>query len=117
MTSRERNAAILIGVILLLVSIVAFVAGRSCASPAPAPLHPEGIDAGPGEQEIAARLDASLREAEERLAQIERKFDEDIAAFDRQQQEEYDRLLEGGDVDDIAEFLRDWNTRRMRPER
>lgn len=117
MTNRERNAAILLGVILLLVGIVAFVAGRSCSPPIPAPLQPEGIDAGPGEQEIAARLDASLREAEERLAQIERKFDEDIAAFDRQQQEEYDRLLEGGDVDDIAEFLRDWNTRRMRPER
>lgn len=117
MTSRERNAAILLGVILTLVGIIAFVAGRSCAPPGPAPLQPEGIDAGPGERAIADRLDASLREAEERLTRIEEKFEEDIAAFDRQQRQEYDRLLEDGDVDEVAEFLRDWNMRRMRPER
>lgn len=115
-SGHDMTARILFGVIVLLILLIGFSAGRACA-PRQVPVDlPGGIDAGPGDEAIAARLDASLREGDRRLAQIERKFEEDIARFDAQQRDEYERLRADAGIDQVAEFLRDWNMRRMRPE-
>lgn len=98
--------------IIALVSIVAlvFMAGRGC-SPHPSPVGPtpiiEGIDAGPGEQQIAARLDASIQEQEARMQEIEHKFDDDMAQFDDQQRAQYQQLRDSS-LEDAASFLSQW---------
>lgn len=111
----SRNQAILFGVAALLLAIVAFVGGRgfSCngcvREPTPIVL---GIDAGPGEAEINARLDGALVAAEAHIEQIEEKFEEDMAAFDAAQREEYERLRGGDDLEEAARYLSAWNRSR-----
>lgn len=96
--------------LLLLVVVFAFYGGRGCA-PTPEPLPPSGIDAGPGEREIAARLDAAVQHAAEELARIERKHAEEIAEFDEVQRRKYDTIREDPEAADA--FIRDFN-RRLR---
>lgn len=111
----SRNQAILLGVAALLVAIVAFVGGRGfncdgCThEPDPIIL---GIDAGPGEDEINARLDGALQAGEAHIVMIEEKFEEDMAAFDAVQREEYERLRGGDDLEEAALYLSSWNRRR-----
>lgn len=111
----SRNQAILFGVAALLIAIVAFVGGRGfncdACTQAPTPIV-LGIDAGPGEAEINARLDGALVAGEARIEQIEEKFEEDMAAFDAAQREEYERLRGGDDLEAAARYLSDWNRRR-----
>lgn len=97
--------------VLLLAVVLAFYAGRGC-TPSPEPLPPSGIDAGPGESEIAARLDAAVHHAAEELARIEREHAEEIAAFDDAQREKYETVREGG-PEAVDAFIRDFN-RRLR---
>lgn len=98
--------------IIALVGVVAlvFMAGRGC-SPYVTPVGPEpiiqGIDAGPGEQQIAARLDASVQEQEARMHEIEHKFDTDMAQFDDQQRAQYQQLRDSS-LEDAAAFLSQW---------
>lgn len=107
MSGEKRNQLILLAVVVVLIAAIAFAGGRSCAPPQPAPLDPGGIDAGPGEAEIAARLDGAVQQGQERLAQIEHKFEEDIAAFDDGQREDYERLRQL-DQDEAAVWLSRW---------
>lgn len=111
----SRNQAIAFGVAAVLVAIVFFVGGHGFSGcgcsrePAPVVL---GIDAGPGEDEINARLDASLVAAEAHIEMIEDKFEEDMAAFDAAQRAEYERLRGGDDLESAARYLSEWNRRR-----
>jgi hypothetical protein len=112
----SRNQAILLGVAALLVAIVAFVGGRgfNCGcthEPAPIVL---GIDAGPGEDEINARLDAALVAGAVRIEEVERKFTDDLAAFDANQAVEYERLRGGDDLEAAALYLSRWSRERRR---
>jgi hypothetical protein len=112
----SRNQAILFGVAALLIAIVAFVGGRGfncgCTTePEPIVL---GIDAGPGEADINTRLDAALVAGVARIEEIEEKFEEDMAAFDARQREEYDRLRGGDDLEEAARMLSAWNRTRRR---
>ena len=109
-----RTQAIAFGVAAVLVAVTFFVAGRGC-SPTPEPVvvvEHVGIDAGPGDREISDRLDAALQAGSLRIEEIEDKFSGDIAAFDADQQAEYDRLRGGGDLDATARYLSDWSRRR-----
>lgn len=110
----SRTQAILLGVVALLIVIVAFTGGRgfTCESCTPEPgAIVLGIDAGPGEDEINAQLDGALQAGEAHIVMIEEKFEEDMAAFDARQREEYERLR-GGDLDEAARYLSEWNRRR-----
>jgi hypothetical protein len=109
----SRTQAILFGVAALLIVIVAFLGGRGfgCEPPEPPPVV-LGIDAGPGESEIEARLDAALVAGAAHIEEIEEKFEEDMAAFDEHQREEYERLRGGDDLEEAARFLSEWNRRR-----
>lgn len=108
----NQRVQIVIAVVALLgVAIVAFVLGRGCSPhPTPIPL-PAGIDAGPGEGVIAARLDAEVQAGQAHIEQIEQKFDDDMAAFDAQQRAEYERVR-AGSLEDAAQYLSDWSRRR-----
>jgi hypothetical protein len=111
----SRTQAILLGVAALIIAIVMFIGGRGFSGcgcthdPAPIVL---GIDAGPGEAEINARLDGALQAGEAHIEQIEDKFEEDMAAFDAAQRAEYERLRGGDDLEEAAVFLSAWNRRR-----
>lgn len=109
----SRNQAILLGVAALLIAIVAFVGGRGCT---PTVVIDEpivtGIDAGPGEDEINARLDGALVAGAARIEEIEEKFEDDLAAFDANQREEYERLRGGDDLEATARMLSEWARRR-----
>jgi hypothetical protein len=110
----SRTQAILLGVAALLIAIVAFVGGRgfNCGcTPEPDPIV-TGIDAGPGEDEINARLDAALAAGATTIVEIEEKFVDDLAAFDAAQREEYDRLRGGDDLESAAAYLSAWSRNR-----
>lgn len=109
----SRNQAILLGVALVLLIVAAFAGGKGCSgcTPEPEPIV-LGIDAGPGEAEINARLDGALQAGEAHIEMIEEKFEEDMAAFDERQREEYERLRGGDDLDEAARYLSEWNRRR-----
>ena len=110
-----RTQAVLLSVAALIIAIVMFVGGRGfsgcgCArEPDPIVL---GIDAGPGEAEINARLDGAIQAGEARAAQIDRKFQDDVAAFDERQAEEYRALRGGDDLEATARYLSAWSTER-----
>jgi len=109
----SRNQAILIGVALVLLIVAAFAGGKGCSGcthePDPIVL---GIDAGPGEAEINARLDGALQAGEAHIVMIEEKFEEDMAAFDAAQRAEYERLRGGDDLEATARMLSEWSRRR-----
>lgn len=109
----SRNQLILFGVALALVLVTFLVGGvRGCGcTNEPEPIV-MGIDAGPGEAEIEARLDAALVAGAARIEEIEEKFEEDMAAFDAHQREEYERLRGGEDLEAAAVYLSSWNRRR-----
>lgn len=114
--SRQRLALIAVAVVLLLAGV--FVIGRGCAPAGGGTVVVVGgIDAGPGEEIIAGRLDGSVQAGQVRIEDIEHKFDSDLAAFDAQQREEYERLRGGDDLEAAAEMLSAWNhERRARKE-
>lgn len=109
----SRNGMIAAAVAIGLIVIAAFIGGRGCSGceREPDPII-TGIDAGPGEALIEAELDAALVAGRIRIEEIEEKFEEDMAAFDENQREEYERLRGGDDLDEAARFLSAWNKRR-----
>lgn len=107
----SRTQMILLGVAALLVAVVFFLAGRGCTPPTFEPIV-LGIDAGPGEAEVNARLDAALVAGAARIEEIEVKFEEDMAAFDAAQRAEYERLRGGDDLEATARMLSEWARRR-----
>lgn len=109
----SRTQAILLGVLVVAVLVIGVVLGRGCwHPPAPTTTVVTGIDAGPGEEVIAGTLDGAVQAGQVHIEQIERKFDDDMAAFDEQQRAEYDRLRGGDDLDAAAQMLSDWNRQR-----
>lgn len=111
-----KTQGVLLGVAALLLAIAMFYGGTRCAGPTVVvdPGVVIGIDAGPGEDEISARLDAALVEGRARIEEIEEKFEDDMAAFDSRQREEYERLRGGDDLDAAARYLSEWNRSRRR---
>lgn len=101
-------AGLAIGVLVLAV-VLAFYVGRGCSTVSPQPVD-IGIDAGPGEAEIAARLDGAVVHHDEEIARIEREHAADLAAFDERQREKYDELRESG-PEAVSSFLADFNRR------
>lgn len=108
----SRPQAILLGVALAIVAVVAFIGGRGCT---PTIVIDEpivtGIDAGPGETEIGDRLDAALVAGAMHIEEIETKFEDDLAAFDAAQRAEYDRLRDS-DLEATAIYLSRWSRSR-----
>lgn len=111
----SRTQALLIGGAFLILLVSVFAGGRSCSGGC-RPSDPDpivvGVDAGPGEDEISARLDAALVAGRARIEEIEEKFEDDMDAFDARQREEYERLRGGDDLDAAARYLSEWNRRR-----
>ncbi len=95
----------------LLVVVLSFFIGRGCER-SPQPVDELGIDAGPGEAEIAARLDGSLQAAEVELRRIEEQHAADIAAFEALQREKYEEMRAEG-PEALAHWFSDFN-RRLR---
>jgi len=108
-----RAQLTLVALAVMLLLAVTFAVGRGCGS-TPGGVEPVhmGIDAGPGEAVIAARLDAAVQAGEAHMQQIEDKFEDDLAAFDQRQREEYERLRGGDDLEAAARMLSDWNRSR-----
>jgi len=109
-----RTQAILLGVVALILLVVGGVIGSRCVGPGPGP-QPDivtGIDAGPGERLIDERLDGAIQAHQAHIEQIEEKFEEDLAAFDARQREEYERLRGGDDLEAAARMLSEWNRSR-----
>lgn len=110
-----RTQLILGALALVGVLVIGFMGGRGCGHGTPVGPDPvQGIDAGPGETEIAARLDAAVQADQARMDAIENKFDDDIAAFDAQQRADYERLRGGDDLEAAARYLSEWNHSRSR---
>lgn len=110
----SRAKLVLLGVAAGVLLIVAFVGGIQCSRAcAPAPEVPiaVGIDAGPGEAEIAARLEAERTKAAEQVAEIERRRAEEIRRLDETARAEYEEVREQG-PEAVASWLDDWIKRR-----
>lgn len=104
---------VLLLVAFTLVAVAMFAAGTKC-SPSPAPVVvPGGIDAGPGEAILDARLDASIAEQRQQIEEITRQYEEDIAAFDESQRRKFEQLQERS-LDDVVDFLARWHEQRNR---
>jgi len=107
-----RNQLTLLGVLALALLIIGVVLGRGCWHPSPPPSTVvTGIDAGPGEEVIAGTLDGSVQAGQVHIEMIERKFQDDLAAFDAQQRENYERTR-ADSLEDAARALSDWNRQR-----
>lgn len=105
-----RTRAILLGVLVVAVLVIGIGLGHGCPHEPPVTTTVvTGIDAGPGDQAIDERLDGAVQMDEERMRQVEAKFDNDLRSFDTQQREEYERLRGGDDLDAAAQMLSDWN--------
>jgi acyl-CoA reductase-like NAD-dependent aldehyde dehydrogenase len=115
-TSTDKKLYIALAVALALVAVIAFVAGRSCDGDIVPVIDPGGIDAGPGEREIAERLDGALQQIDEQIANIERKHQEDLEAFNEEQRREYERVRQMS-PEEVARWLNEWNATRRRPDR
>lgn len=110
---RAEGGVVAIALVIAVLGISLLVNQCGGCEPRPIPID-LGIDAGPGEQMIAARLDAALQRVDERLAEIDRQYAEDIAAFDAQQREKYEALA-NEDLDTVVRFLDNWHRDRTRP--
>lgn len=111
MTLTRTQLALMTTAAVLLLAVV-FVMGRGCATDSSVlVILPAGIDAGPGEEIIANRLDGAVQAGQLRIEQIEEKFDEDMAAFDAQQRADYERMREGT-PEEAASYLSAWSQRR-----
>jgi hypothetical protein len=96
----------------VLTAVLMFAAGTRCnRDPGPPIPIPTDIDAGPGEAEIAARLDGAVQVQAAALAEAERRYQDDIAAFDASQREKYEQLQQQ-DLDTVVEFLARWHQER-----
>jgi hypothetical protein len=87
----DWRVILLISTTFLLVVAVAFLAGR-CSSPdVVPPIVPEpDVDAGPGEREIADRLDAAVQAEVERLERLEVEHAAEVAALTEAERAEYE---------------------------
>jgi len=104
-----RTQLILGALALVGVIAIVFFTGRGCSRGTPVGPDPiiQGIDAGPGEQQIAAQEDAAVQAQEAHMQEIEHKFDSDMAQFDEQQRAQYQQLRDSS-LEDAASFLSEW---------
>lgn len=103
------GVSVISAAVLILAVVITFYIGRGCA-PDPVIVEPVGIDAGPGEAVIAARLDAAVQHADAQLAQLERDHAAEIARFDETQREKYEAIRAGG-VDAADRYIREFTLR------
>ncbi len=82
--------------------------GRSC-SHGSSELIVTGIDAGPGDQVIAAALDAAVQVDEQAILELEQRNAHALAQFDDQQAADYARVRQQG-RHAVAAWLSDCNT-------
>lgn len=111
--SGDWRVILMISVSFLLIVVVSFVFGR-CSAPDPIPpLTPEpGVDAGPGESEIAARLDAAVRAEDDRLEELERETALEVSELAEADRAEYEaRRARGRDA--LAEWLKERSRRLL----
>jgi len=90
--TKPQRAALLAGaaIAMLLLGVGLDRCGAGCGSCGSTDvIVPEGVDAGPGETEIAARLDASVQAEEQRIRELEAAHAKQIAAFDEQEAADY----------------------------
>jgi hypothetical protein len=79
-----------IAVAIVVVVSMAFGLGRCSAPESLDPVLTPDVDAGPGEAELAARLDAAVRAEDERLAHLEEEHAAEVAAFTETDRAEYE---------------------------
>ena len=99
-------AAVAVAIMVVMVCIGFFV-GRGCDAP-PIPIPVMGIDAGPGELEIARVEAAEQARVDEEIRDIEAHYDGEIAEFDAQQLAELERVRLKGRVE-LARWLSEYN--------
>ena len=103
--------SIFLVVAFVLFAVCMFAAGTRCSSGPPPVIVPGGVDAGPGEQQIADRVDAAIQRERAEIERIEREYEADIAAFNAAQREKYEELQQQ-DLDTVVEYLRRWHEQR-----
>lgn len=95
----KTDPKVLMGIVVglfVLTVLFAFLAGR-CSAPEPIPVDPVlDVDAGPGEAEIAARLDAAVHAEDERLAELEREHADEVEALTDADRREYEETRSRG---------------------
>lgn len=79
---------------ILLILSISFLVGR-CSTPELIIL-PDGVDAGPGEAEIAARLDAAVVAEDERLEALEEEHAAEVLAIAEADRAEYEETRARG---------------------
>src|SRR5258706_11219706 len=87
-----RNALLGVGVIIafaLVSAVSALLGARGCKGD-PVQILPVGIDAGPGDLEIASRLDGAVQAEEARIHELEAQHVREIAAMQDQKPRAYE---------------------------
>lgn len=112
MTALEGKSSLwvrlgLIGGCVALAILCGFLAGKSCGPTVVVP-EPVGIDAGPGDDEIARRRDEALRAEQEKIRQLEKAHADDMARFDSEQRQEYEQVKKQGRAA-VARWLTGFN--------
>lgn len=114
MTTQTPRWVFFVGaaVLFCLLLAAAFGLGRCSAPEPPTPVVVDGVDAGPGEAEIAARLDAAVQAEEARLEELERKYAEEIRDFSAADRREYEETRARG-RDALAAWLKERSRRLL----
>ncbi len=105
---RLQGAAIGVGSLLVLLSVMALVATvvpRCTQPPHPTDL---GIDAGPGDRAIDDALDGSLVHVDAELQRIAAEHHDDIARFEGTQRRKYEEVSAQG-PEALARWFSDFN--------
>lgn len=103
-----------LGLLVLLALVLAFSFGKGCGSCngcsgcTDDPLPPVGIDAGPGEAIIAARLADAERQAKAEIDKIRAAHDREIATFTAAQETEYHEVAAQG-PEALSNWFSDFN--------
>jgi hypothetical protein len=106
-----QRGALIIGAALIFALTLALIVtlGRGCYVTTIA----VGIDAGPGDREIAARLDGAVMEQRERIARLEAQHAGEIAAMQAGERAEYERVRAQGDRKRLARWFRERSARLL----
>lgn len=84
--------------------------GRGCCGGGPVQILPEGIDAGPGDREIASRLDGAVQAEEARIRDLEAAHAREIAAMQDAERREFEAARARG-RDQLAVWFKERTAR------